>query len=95
MSLLRWVPEGNLAGFFVRHEMALELADFSCKLNCRASPGDLEGSWGQVLQKNPGKSTRKFPARLPSGTQFEDEESESEVGDEAGIRYPRSWGNHI
>ena len=68
-----WVPEGSLAGFFVRHEMALELvcgADFSCKLNCRASPGDLEGSWGQVWPKIPGNPTRKFPARLPSGTQL-------------------------
>ena len=42
------MPEDSLR-FFVRHEMALDLvcrADFSCKLNCRVSPGDLEGSWG-------------------------------------------------
>ena len=64
-----WVPEGSLAGSFVRHHLALELVcgtDFSFKLMCGAGPGDLRGSWGSVSAKNLGKPGRKSPARLPS-----------------------------
>ena len=49
------VPEGSLAGFFVRRHLALELvcgADFSWELMCGAGPGDLGGSRGSDSAKN-------------------------------------------
>ena len=56
----RWVPEGSLAGFFVRRHLALELvcgADFSCLLMCGAGPGDLGGGPGARFRpKFPGKN---------------------------------------
>ncbi len=67
-----WVPEGSLARVCWCHEMALELvcgAVFWCNRHCRTSPVVLEGFWGQVWPKINRKPTRKFPARLPSGTQ--------------------------
>ena len=67
-----WVPEGNLAGCFVRHGMALEWvcgADFSWKLMCWAGPGDLRGSRGPIQPKIQGKPGQQFPVRLPSGIQ--------------------------
>jgi len=51
-----WVPEGSLAGFFVRREVALELvsgADFGCKLMFQASPGDLGGPGVDFRPKHP------------------------------------------
>ncbi len=68
-----WVPEGSLARFVWCHEMALELlcrADFWCNRHCRTSPVDLEGFWAQVWPKMARKPARKFPAGLPSGTQY-------------------------
>ncbi len=67
-----WVFEGSLAGIFWCHEMTLELvceADFWCSRHCKTSPVVLEGFWGQVWPKIDRKPTRKFPVRLPSGTQ--------------------------
>ena len=61
-QLLLWffipgfLPEGSLAGALVRHEMGLELVcevDFSCKLSCRASPGDLKGPGPGLAEKLP------------------------------------------
>ena len=68
-----WVPEGSLAGFFRRHEMVLDLAsgaDFPWKFDCKASPGDLEGSRGQLWPKNP----RKTDPKISSQTAFRYEE---------------------
>ena len=67
-----WVPEGSLAGICWRHQMALEFvcgADSWCKIRCKTKAVVLEGFGTQVWPKNNRKSTRKFPARLPSGTQ--------------------------
>ena len=75
-QLLLWffipgfLPEGSLAGALVRHEMGLELVcevDFSCKLSCRASPGDLKGPGPGLAEKLPKTGPQLFPARLLSG----------------------------
>jgi hypothetical protein len=71
--ILTWVPEGSLAVIFWCHEMTLEFvcgADFWYKRHCRTSPVVLEGFWGKVWTKIGRQPTRKFPARLPSGTQL-------------------------
>ena len=57
-----WVPEGNLAAFFVRHHFALELvrgADFPWKLMCGAGPGDLGVSRVSMSAENTGKRALK------------------------------------
>jgi len=59
----RCVPEGSLEGFFGCRETALELicgADFSCKLMCRAGPGDPGGSRGAASAENPRKTGPKI-----------------------------------
>jgi len=56
---MTWVLEGSLAGFLVRHDMALELvcgADFSWKLMCRADPGDLGAPRGSDSAGTRGKT---------------------------------------
>ena len=61
-----WVPEGSVAGFFVRRHLALELvcgADCSCILMCRAGPGDLEGSRGLISAQNPWKTGPKISSQ--------------------------------
>jgi hypothetical protein len=58
--------------FYWCHDMAVELlcrADFVCNRHCKTSPVVLEGFWGQAWPKFGRKPTRKFPARLLSGTQ--------------------------
>ena len=61
-----WVPEGNLAGFCVRHHLALESvcgADFSWKVMCGAGPGDLGGSRGSASTENPKKTGPKISSQ--------------------------------
>ncbi len=53
--------------------MAIELvcgAEFWCKRHYNTSPVVLEGFGGQLWPKIGRKPIRKFPARLPSGTQL-------------------------
>ena len=67
MSSPLWIPEGSLAGLFVRHHLALELvcgAVFLWKLVCRAGPGDLGGSWGSVSAENPGKTGPEISSQI-------------------------------
>ncbi len=73
---ITWVPEGSLAGFFWRHEVALSLvcgADFGCNRHCRTSPVVLEGSkFGRKSTENRPDNFRpdclQVP-RLPPKTQ--------------------------
>ena len=61
-----WVPEGSLAGFFLRRHLALESAceaDFSWKLMCGAGPGDLGGSRVSASAENPGKTGPKISSQ--------------------------------
>jgi len=61
-----WVPEGSLAGFCVRHHLALESvcgADFSWKVMCGAGPGDLGGSRGSASTENPKKTGPKISSQ--------------------------------
>ena len=55
-----WVPEGSLAGFFVRHHLALELVsgdDFWCKLMSRSRP--VAAVCGKTnLKRTPGSFKR-------------------------------------
>ena len=66
------VPEGSLAGFWGRHEKALELvcgAVFLWKLTCGAGPGDLGASpgvgCGRQAQENRAEHLRPDCLQLP------------------------------
>ena len=62
-DLTRWAPEGSLANFPTRHNLALELAcgaDYGEHLTCGAVPGERMDPGGLLWPKIFGDTSQKF-----------------------------------